>query len=219
MERKDLAGMEFGCLKAISFAGTDKYYHALWNCKCTICGSEKIVSKDNLEKNKHDSCKTTKFYEKDGYCIGENHYGIKFKIDIKHLDKIKDYNWYLSDNGYLVTMINGKIIKLHRLITDCENDMIVDHKNHDLMDNRDENLRVCNYENNNRNRINQSKGYSSKFKGVKLDKRNNKRWICRISLNNKSIHIGTYGTEIEAAGAYNEKAQELFGEFACLNDI
>jgi len=35
----------------------------------------------------------------------------------------------------------------------------------------------------------------------------------------KVIHIGTFRTKIEATKAHNKKASELFGEFACLNDI
>ena len=38
-------------------------------------------------------------------------------------------------------------------------------------------------------------------------------------LNQKRIHIGYFTNEIDAAIAYNKKAIELFGEFACLNII
>ena len=44
-----------------------------------------------------------------------------------------------------------------------------------------------------------------------------KKWRCRIKINNKSIHIGCFTDEIEAAKTYDKKAAELFGEFAYLN--
>ena len=36
---------------------------------------------------------------------------------------------------------------------------------------------------------------------------------------NKKINLGTYKEEVQAAIAYNNKAKEVFGEFARLNQI
>ena len=68
--------------------------------------------------------------------------------------------------------------------------------------------------------MNQSiqKNKSSKYKGVSFHKRQNK-WQSQIMVNKKHINIGTFYHEIIAALAYNIKAQELFGEYANLNDI
>lgn len=59
---------------------------------------------------------------------------------------------------------------------------------------------------------------SSKYRGVSWDKINNK-WLCIICINGKSIHLGRFISENDAAKAYNKKALELFGEKAKLNDI
>lgn len=59
---------------------------------------------------------------------------------------------------------------------------------------------------------------SSKYKGVHWRKDINK-WVARISHRNKRIHLGCFDDEREAAKAYNEKALELWGEFARLNEI
>lgn len=46
-----------------------------------------------------------------------------------------------------------------------------------------------------------------------------RNWRARIKINRKSKHIGWFATEAEAVRAYNEAAQQYFGEFACLNEI
>lgn len=57
----------------------------------------------------------------------------------------------------------------------------------------------------------------SRFKGVTWDKRNHK-WQGQIVKDGRR-YSKRFTTEIEAASFYNEKATELFGEFARLNDI
>jgi hypothetical protein len=45
----------------------------------------------------------------------------------------------------------------------------------------------------------------------------NRNWVARITLQNKSIHVGTYADPIEAAHARDDAARKLHGEFARLN--
>jgi hypothetical protein len=54
------------------------------------------------------------------------------------------------------------------------------------------------------------------FKGINRD-RAGKKWVARIRAGSIICYIGTFATEIEAAKAYDKKAVELHGEFACLN--
>ncbi|MEN6337259.1 MAG: AP2 domain-containing protein [Phycisphaerales bacterium] len=56
----------------------------------------------------------------------------------------------------------------------------------------------------------------SRFKGVWFEKRVGK-WRATIHIKGKSIWIGHFATEEEAARAYDRRAVELFGEFARLN--
>ena len=98
---------------------------------------------------------------------------------------------------------------LHRLVMDPGEKMMVDHIDGNGLNNLRENLRVCTNSENQRNRR-KHKGLS-KFKGVKPTPWNT--WEATI----QKTHIGTFPTEDQAARAYDEKAKELFGEYANLN--
>jgi AP2-like factor (euAP2 lineage) len=64
------------------------------------------------------------------------------------------------------------------------------------------------------------KNNTSGYKGVFLRKDcKNEKWTARIWKDNKCIWLGTFSSSKEAATAYNKAAIELFGEFACLNEI
>ena len=41
--------------------------------------------------------------------------------------------------------------------------------------------------------------------------------LLRLTINNRRVTFGCYADEIETAKACDEKAKELFGEFAYLN--
>ncbi len=139
------------------------------------------------------------------------------------------YSWYLRytrKNGkpYVTTDIWIKLTKtrkkliLHRVllgVTDPKRQ--VDHINGDTLDNRKENLRDCNYSENNRNR---KKGIrnTSGYKGVCWNKGMNK-WFAQIRVNRKQINIGHYSNILDAVAAYNEAALKYHGEFANLSEV
>ena len=106
---------------------------------------------------------------------------------------------------------------MHRFLIDCPDDKDVDHINGDTLDNRLCNLRVCTRGQNNMNRV-KKPNCSSIYKGVSWQKKI-KRWVAKISINNKTVYIGTYTDEKEAARAYNKAAKKHFGEFARLNEV
>ncbi len=132
------------------------------------------------------------------------------------------WKWRFSNNGYAVRNsamiggVRGNIISMHRLIIGTPKDMQTDHMNGNRLDNRRSNLRVCT---GNQNQWNQHKTHgTSKFKGVYWFKQACK-WRAKIWKENKCIHIGIFSNEYDAAKAYNIKATELFGNFACLNEV
>src|SRR5690606_31440543 len=113
---------------------------------------------------------------------------------------------------------------LHRYLFNLESGTIhnkskifVDHINGNKLDNRRENLRLCDNEKNQQNRF-KTTG-KSKYKGVIWDKSHN-AWLVRIQPENeKRKYIGLYRDELEAAKAYNDAAIKIFGEFANINII
>lgn len=106
-----------------------------------------------------------------------------------------------------------KTLMMHRVILNTPLGMDTDHRNHNGLDNRKQNIRVCTRAENRQNQRPQKKG-TSKYKGVRRPKN---KWLAEIRTHSKSIHLGSYEIEIDAAKAYDAKAKELFGEFACTN--
>lgn len=147
------------------------------------------------------------------------------EVDEPDLKLLGKYRWY-ADKGhntyYAKTNIKQedgkrKRLKMHQLLMRTPKGMHTDHINHDGLDNRRENLRVCTASQNQMNsRL--RKGSTSKYKGVHWNK-SKKRWCVRIKLNGKRKHLGYFTTEQEAALAYNKAAKEHFGKYANLNDF
>lgn len=141
-------------------------------------------------------------------------------IDVEDKDKVtsRKWWWYGSKNHrYAVTYDNNqypRTILLHRFLTAFKR---TDHKNGVRFDNRKLNLRNCSQRQNCANRV-KSAGYTSKFKGVSWEKAN-KKWRAQIKSRTSAIYLGLFDDETEAAIAYNNKAKELFKEFALLNEV
>ena len=63
---------------------------------------------------------------------------------------------------------------------------------------------------------NDNRNKYSQYVGVTRTK-TNQRWLAQIRFKNKNMYIGYFDTEIAAAKAYDEKAVEIYGEYARLN--
>lgn len=104
----------------------------------------------------------------------------KFTIGIEY-NKSKKY-------FYSYIMYNSSKVRLHRFITDCPKDMVVDHINGDTLDNRLCNLKITTQSENSKNRqdsmrydttIRNKTGYRGLF--IVYDKRD-KRYFYRFKL-------------------------------------
>jgi len=109
-----------------------------------------------------------------------------------------------------------KQLKIHNLILDHDpnkSDLVVDHINGNVLDNRKGNLRLCTRAENARN-LKKSKSNTSGYIGVsKLGK----KWQAQLRFNGKRYYLGVFEDKVGAAKVRDRKAIELHGEFAKLN--
>jgi len=112
-----------------------------------------------------------------------------------------------------------RYLLLHREITACPRDFVVDHINHDTLDNRRCNLRICKPFQNAANSRKQPGTKLSRFKGVAFVPHLNRKnpWISFINFHGKRQHLGYWPDEEIAARVRDEAAIKFHGEFALLN--
>ena len=147
-------------------------------------------------------------------------------VDPEDYERLSKYKWYAKKCGKTFyasrTVWTGKNnkrinITMHRQILNPPYPLVVDHINHNGLDNRKANLRPATRTQNNMNRLCvKRKGSPSKYKGVIWHK-HTKRWNVQICYNGKRKTIGYFDNEIEAATAYDEAAKKNHGDFAVLN--
>ncbi len=139
-------------------------------------------------------------------------------VDAEDYYQLSKLNWFAINSNrtfYAARAHKGKTVKMHREIMGGPGHLVVDHIDRNGLNNRKSNLRICTNAQNIRNAGPRGKGLS-KYKGVSRHTRG-KKWTAVIQLNNKTHYLGYFSDEIEAARAYDKRAKELHGEFACLN--
>lgn len=148
-------------------------------------------------------------------------------VDDEEFDKTEQFHWWAgkTNNTYYALRVETKsgkrnVVLMHRFILGLKNNdkRFVDHINHNTLDNRLSNLRICTNSENQRNTFKRKGNATSKYKGVEW-LTTQKCWRARFQHNKKRVHVGHFNHELDAALAYNQKVKSLNGEFAVLNDI
>jgi hypothetical protein len=133
-------------------------------------------------------------------------------VDDQDFECLSEFKGWVSDKGYVVSSIAGY---MHRMVVKPPPGLVTDHKNHDKLDNRRENLRIATYTQNAANGP-KSKALSG-YRGVTPYRyySTNNRWKATIMNRN----LGLFESPEKAAVAYNTAAVAMWGEFASLNSI
>jgi hypothetical protein len=129
---------------------------------------------------------------------------------------ISQHSWFLHSKGYAQTTINGKTVLMHRLIMRVLDrpEVEIDHHFHQRLDNRRSMLRTCSHSENRMNARKLKPDAHSQFKGIYNDLG---RWHVQIMQNAKVKNLGRYSNEIMAAKVYDQRAIQLFKDFAFVN--
>lgn len=162
-------------------------------------GENKIVVNNNVA--------TMDLYDPRGNKIGE------VIFDAEDIEKVSGVCWHRSDlQRSTYYCISNKLGRMHRVILQCPKDAIVDHINHNGLDNRKCNLRICTNQENICNCL-VPKNNKSGHKGIYWAK-DRQKWTVQVTINNKTKYIGRYDNLENAIKARKEAAEKYYGEFA-----
>lgn len=230
----NLIGQTFGYLTVIErgndYVSPAGHAASTWKCKC-VCGKVVTLPQNRLKNGGVKSCgcmkstmisdtkKGTNKYDLSGeYGIGYDDSGREFYFDLEDYNKIKDYKWYINENGYAVSfeVERNRKVWMHRLVmglSPSDDLEIVDHIHSERQnDNRKNNLRIVTSSQNSMNRALASNNTSGTT-GVSWHKGHG-LWGAYIGLDRKLINLGYY-PDINDAIAERKKAEEqYFGEYS-----
>jgi hypothetical protein len=144
--------------------------------------------------------------------------GYRAIVDDDDYEWLSQFKWHAAIRkskvyaARSVSPSNGlrSMVYMHRAIIGM-NDVEVDHRDADGLNNARKNLRTATRAQNNHNRL--KIGGTSQYKGVSHSYRGD-RWYAHIHADNKTMFLGSFATEIEAAKAYDAMAIKIQGVFA-----
>ena len=155
--------------------------------------------------------------------VGERAYvpltqGFCAVIDACDFEKVAGYNWHVFHNKTNVyarrteRLPSGKrrTVQMHRVISECPDGKVVDHRDGNGLNNIRVNLRICDPVNNAQN----CKTYRNNSTGVRgVQHYGAGRFRAQIRHEKKLLHLGVFDTLEEASASYEKAKAELHGEF------
>jgi len=196
----------FGCRKKHHAKGLcDKHYRQLERhgklLERTIYDPNEIITNGDVSR--------IQLYDKDGVRIAET------IIDTIDVPLIFDKKWYLYKGqryNYAASKAILPQLYLHKFLMNPDDGMDVDHADHDTLNNRRYNLRVCTRSQNQYNSIIPITNTSG-AKCVCWDK-THKLWVVRIKVDTIPKQIGYFKTFAEAEAAATSARRDLHGDYA-----
>lgn len=110
----------------------------------------------------------------------------------------------------------SKKLYLHRLILSAPSGSVVDHIDHDGLNDRRSNLRLCGHSEN--AAYSRPRAPRSGLKGVRRSRHRHGGWEARCRVDGREVFFGTFPTASDAARAYDAGVRELRGPFAWTNE-
>jgi hypothetical protein len=143
-------------------------------------------------------------------------------IDKEDIEEVLKHKWCVRSepDGTEYVLRTNRIVSagvpylLHRFVTRAPRGMLVDHINHNTLDNRKCNLRIVTSRQSAWNRRKSSDATKSKYIGVRHKK---SVFSAIISAPFGRIYLRSYNNEEDAAMVYDAAARILRGEFAVTN--
>lgn len=196
------------------------------------CGTEKVCQVGNLKSGVSSNCgciRKVGLRERnrippqiwitdgeDAYIfIGEK----KVLISKGDTPLVSKYRWYVDKDNFVKSgaVIYEGYSSIHRLLAGLikENNLTVDHINHNRLDNRRSNIRAATPSENSCN-IRKRSNSKALYKGV-YSVEGSGKYYAQITVRGKCHRLGSFKNPEDAAIAYNFAAIELHGEFASLN--
>lgn len=234
LSEENLNGKIYNKWKILRFHEKRGYIKYFW-CECLDCHEVKSKNVQSIIYGKSKSCGCISRRET-AYNINKKYNEIRIEgdvayikiespkecemlCDVEDLEKLKNiYIRCFENDGitYAIGTLNYKCYKIHRfLLNVIDPKLHVDHKNHNGLDNRKRNLRICSPQQNSFNR-NKNKNNTSGYRGVSWDNERQK-WTANLRHGKKRYHK-RFDTPEEAYEWYVEKNKEIFGEFSGYND-
>lgn len=153
--------------------------------------------------------------------LTQNKYAL---VDDSDYEYLSQWKWCANKNRNTWYAVRAEklgdkksLVLMHRVIANTPIGVKTDHEDGNGLNNQRYNLRTCSTSQNAMNSKKASNNTSG-YKGVTWHKELGK-FVARIHINGKSIHLGVFQSAKEAGEAYNKKALELFGNYALINKV